>query len=150
LREGAESLELRTLLVCGHDDAMAARVSQDFLTEAATTKLRQFLAERRRRSYPVTGRVRIGNASTELLREAGEWKADLLVLGSHGRGAIPRPLLGSTATAVLRAASGNALVIPVSLAAAHTRGTGEPRQPMPAGFPGTEEHQEPGVSLGRA
>jgi universal stress protein A len=147
---GAESLELRTLLVCGYDESMAARVSQDFLTEAAMTRLRQFLAERRRRSCPVVGRVRIGNASTEVLREAGEWKADLLVLGSHGRGAIPRPFLGSTAAAVLRAASGNALVIPASLAAAHARGTGEPRQPMLTGFPGTEEHHEPGVLLERA
>jgi nucleotide-binding universal stress UspA family protein len=35
-------------------------------------------------------------------RAASEWKADLIVMGSHGRGAFGRLLVGSTAQAVLR------------------------------------------------
>lgn len=36
---------------------------------------------------------------------ANEWKADLIVMGSHGRGAFGRLLMGSTAQAVLRRAA---------------------------------------------
>jgi len=51
------------------------------------------------------------NVSTEVVLEnprhgipkvASEWKADLIVMGSHGRGAFGRLLMGSTAQAVLR------------------------------------------------
>jgi nucleotide-binding universal stress UspA family protein len=40
-----------------------------------------------------------------ILKVAKEWKADLLLLGSHGRGAFGRLLMGSTAQAVLRHAT---------------------------------------------
>ncbi len=38
-------------------------------------------------------------------RAAKEWNADLIVMGSHGRGAFGRLLVGSTAQAILRHAS---------------------------------------------
>jgi nucleotide-binding universal stress UspA family protein len=38
-------------------------------------------------------------------RAASDWKADLIVMGSHGRGAFGRLLVGSTAQAVLRHAT---------------------------------------------
>jgi nucleotide-binding universal stress UspA family protein len=147
---GDEPLEVRTLLVCWYDETTAARISQEFMTNAAATKLRQFLAERRRRAHPVTGAIRIGNPSTEIVREVGEWKADLLVLGSHARWEITRVVLGSTCGAVLRASSCNTLVIPAAAAAAaatQPKGNGKTQQPVLAGFPGTEEHQEPGVLI---
>jgi nucleotide-binding universal stress UspA family protein len=50
----------------------------------------------------------------EMGREAGEWKADLLVLGAHGRRTGSSAPFGSTVGAVLRGPSCNALVIPVS------------------------------------
>ncbi len=43
-----------------------------------------------------------GNPSREIIKAATEWKADLLVLGTHGRSGISRAFLGSTAEAVLR------------------------------------------------
>ena len=57
-------------------------------------------------------RVRTGEPTVEIVREAEEWKADLVVLGTHGRSGF-RPLwLGSTATAAARGLGCNVLVIP--------------------------------------
>ena len=39
--------------------------------------------------------IRIGNAGKCVLNEAREWKADLIVLGSHEHGALTRLLFGS-------------------------------------------------------
>ena len=41
-----------------------------------------------------------GNAKAEILAEADRWGADLVILGSHGRSAIQRFLLGSVAQSV--------------------------------------------------
>jgi len=43
-----------------------------------------------------------GNASRKIVSTAEEWKADMIVIGSHGRGGIARALLGSTAESVIR------------------------------------------------
>jgi len=148
---GAEPLKVRTLLVCWYDAVSAARMSREFMAQAATSKLEQFHAERQDRRFPIAGKVRIGNASTEIINEVGEWKADLLVLGSRSRRGMSQLLLGSTAAAVLRGSSCNALVIPAPVAATwqprpawdRMRGREEPA------FPGTEEHAEAGATLTR-
>jgi nucleotide-binding universal stress UspA family protein len=46
-----------------------------------------------------------GNPHREILRVAEEQKADLLVVGVHGRGTIDRVLFGSTAQHLVRQAS---------------------------------------------
>ena len=46
--------------------------------------------------------VRRGDAKREIVTEAEEWQADLVVLGSHGHSGIGRWLLGSTAEYVVR------------------------------------------------
>ena len=53
-----------------------------------------------------------GDPREEILRVAGEWTADLLVVGSRGLGAIRRLLLGSVSEAVLLHASCPTLVVP--------------------------------------
>jgi len=50
------------------------------------------------------GHVRIGRADRELVVLAGELKADLLVVGTHGHTGLERVFLGSVAERVVRAA----------------------------------------------
>ncbi len=52
-----------------------------------------------------------GNAMHEIIAAAKEFKADLIVVGTHGRGAVAHLLLGSTAEAVVRHAHCPVLVI---------------------------------------
>jgi nucleotide-binding universal stress UspA family protein len=48
----------------------------------------------------VSAKVLDGSPEKAILAEADEWGADLIVMGSHGRGAVKRLLLGSVSTAV--------------------------------------------------
>jgi nucleotide-binding universal stress UspA family protein len=52
--------------------------------------------------WPVNANVILDNPRHALPRAASEWRAELILLGSHGRGAVGRLLMGSTAQAVLR------------------------------------------------
>jgi nucleotide-binding universal stress UspA family protein len=52
------------------------------------------------------------NIEEEILREASDQKADLLVLGSHGLTGVKRLVLGSTAESVLRHAPTPVLIVP--------------------------------------
>ena len=56
--------------------------------------------------------VVVGPAAFEIVRRAEERGADLLVVGSHGRGAIRRFLLGSVAERVLREAGCPVMIVP--------------------------------------
>jgi nucleotide-binding universal stress UspA family protein len=55
--------------------------------------------------WAVDYQVMLDNARHGLPRAASEWGADLVMLGSHGRSAVERLLLGSTAQGVLRRAT---------------------------------------------
>jgi len=56
--------------------------------------------------------VRTGYPDREIVAEAEAWGADLVVLGTHGRGGFARLLLGSVAAEVLRRAPSSVLVVP--------------------------------------
>jgi nucleotide-binding universal stress UspA family protein len=60
----------------------------------------------------VSREIREGHAGHEVLHEAQQWKADLIVLGTHGFGFFNRMLLGSTSTYVLRHGDCATLVVP--------------------------------------
>jgi nucleotide-binding universal stress UspA family protein len=55
--------------------------------------------------------VQIGSPVTEIVKAAKDWPADLIVIGSHGRGGIRRALLGSVAEGVMRQAPCPVLVV---------------------------------------
>ena len=48
--------------------------------------------------------LREGKPGKEIVASAAEWQADLVVMGTHGRGRLATFLLGSTAEAVIRGA----------------------------------------------
>jgi nucleotide-binding universal stress UspA family protein len=56
--------------------------------------------------------VREGNPSREILDHAAGMKADLIVIGTHGRSGFERLLLGSVAEKVLRKASCAVMTVP--------------------------------------
>ncbi len=58
------------------------------------------------------GRVREGRAGHEILEEAQDWDADLVVLGTHGFGFFERLLLGSTSIHVLRHGHRATIIVP--------------------------------------
>jgi nucleotide-binding universal stress UspA family protein len=64
----------------------------------------------------VRGEVRWGNTpADEILAMAEEEKIDLLVLATHGRGAVQRALIGSVASGVARRATCPVLLVPPTL-----------------------------------
>lgn len=67
--------------------------------------------------------VRTGPPSAGILAAAGEMKAGLIVMGTRGRGAFARAIVGSTATAVLAASHVPVAVVPPQMT------TGEDRPP---------------------
>ncbi|HET6762414.1 MAG TPA: universal stress protein, partial [Longimicrobiaceae bacterium] len=85
-------------------------------TEEAARDVEEFLAD-----VPGMPRsaaaVRVGEPADEILAEAAQWQADLVVMGTHGRRGLPRLLLGSVAETVIRRAHSSVLVIPPAGAA---------------------------------
>lgn len=60
---------------------------------------------------PVTTETRIGDATDALLDMACDWKADLLVVGSHGRSLVQRWMLGSVSEGVLQRSPCSVLIV---------------------------------------
>ena len=56
-----------------------------------------------------------GNPADQILRRSRRMRADLLVMGSHGLGGIPKVFFGSTTEQVLRRATVPVLAIPASI-----------------------------------
>jgi nucleotide-binding universal stress UspA family protein len=76
----------------------------DAIVDMAKSDLEAELAETRR-AYPnVAAVVRMGSPGEVIVAAASELGADLIVLGTHGRGLVARTLLGSVAENVLRLA----------------------------------------------
>ena len=68
------------------------------------TDLKRVLVARRTSDIKSAITVRAGNIVREILAEAKSSKSDLLVMGTHGRGAVRRLVVGSVAERVLRLA----------------------------------------------
>jgi nucleotide-binding universal stress UspA family protein len=83
--------------------------------------------------------VRRGPAADTIAEVASEWDADLLVLGTHGRGWVDRMLIGSVTERLLNRLPTSILVIPISapahLVRAGTPATTNGKRPRPAAKP---------------
>jgi universal stress protein A len=96
------------------DSAARAAGSEHTITEQTEAELGKLLAE----VFPGVGRpamavaVSLGEPAEEILREAASRSADLIVMGTQGRGAAERFFMGSTATRVLQRTHIPVLVVP--------------------------------------
>jgi nucleotide-binding universal stress UspA family protein len=63
-----------------------------------------------------------GRVADEIVWQAKRWKADLIVIGTHGRRGLQRALMGSDAELVVRYSP-----VPVLLVPAHGRGKPSPK-----------------------
>ena len=93
----------------------SGRDLEDLQRQAVTeaeTQLITLAATLRLDPRQVSVDVVVGPPAFEIVRYAGERGADLLVVGSHGRGIIRRFLLGSVAERVLREAGCPVMIVP--------------------------------------
>lgn len=102
---------VRSLLVLAWEGAPAP-LTPESVERGAREELQAFLRERDSLVPIVEPVVRTGIPADEIVAEAREWDADLLVVGTHARGWTARMLLGSVAEAALRDAPCNVLAIP--------------------------------------
>ena len=74
------------------------------IEKEATERLGAMLTDEERQRLHVTTAIIAGNPFLEIIRYARAQSADLIVLGTHGRGPIAHMLLGSVAEKVVRKA----------------------------------------------
>ena len=107
---GLRAAAVEALFVLSPAEA-SIHFSPDQISYLAREELKRF-AEREVPGVRIERKVRAGMPWEQILREAGEIKADLMVLGTHGRGGLERLLLGSVTSDVLREAQCSVLVVP--------------------------------------
>ena len=114
----APGLEVRTLYAIGLLETLAKRGDEGLeqaarrSEEEAAGELRRFVLENRTgaAAHLETGILR-GEARFEILAEQKNHPADLILLGTHGRGGLDRLVLGSVAATVARKAPCSVLMI---------------------------------------
>lgn len=86
------------------------------LVESAETKMASFCAEmesfcKEAGVVNLTHKVLMGDVGEKIVEEAGEVKADLIVMGTHGYKGLEKIMFGSVADKVVRSASCPVLTI---------------------------------------
>ena len=76
----------------------------EYLMQNAREHLEALVARQPRLEQGITVEVAAGRAHRQIARVASDMRADLIVLGAHGRGGPPLAALGSTTEQVVRAA----------------------------------------------
>ena len=74
-------------------------------------KVIQSFRRRLQETIPATEFLLSGPPAAEIVKTATYWSADMIVIGTHGRGGLERILLGSVADAVIRNAPCPVLVV---------------------------------------
>lgn len=74
----------------------------DVLTDSGKEGLANLVAAEKLESRKPRTEVRVGSPATEVIAAAKDLHADLVCIGTHGRGGLSRVLLGSVAEEVVR------------------------------------------------
>src|SRR5579883_1024730 len=89
----------------GYPEALVASLEFSSDIERVVGKALEAIAARARRSdVEIDAVLRLGRAWTEILTVAEQTRADLVVMGTHGRKGVSRALLGSVAEKIVRTA----------------------------------------------
>jgi len=109
--------------------ALAANLAgtREALRKEAETRVQNVRETVAKSGLSAEGSVREGNAGREIVEEAKEWGADLVLMGSHGRTGLSRVLMGSVAQYVVSHAPCSVEVVRSTEAAAEAGVTGEGR-----------------------
>jgi nucleotide-binding universal stress UspA family protein len=109
-------VELPSLLVAremgGYDASLEAVWDQE--TKQAQTLVAKAAETLSAHGFKATVVVKQGDPKSMIIDVATEWKADLIVLGSHGRKALDRFLMGSVSEATVRHAPCSVEVVRIS------------------------------------
>lgn len=101
--EEAWALAQRVAQVSGSELVLVHVLEAPLDSEARET-LEQWAAKARQRGLKARTVVRTGTPHQEIVALATDERADLVVIGTHGRGGLNRALLGSVADRVVRLA----------------------------------------------
>jgi nucleotide-binding universal stress UspA family protein len=88
--------------------------------ESGRKLLKEAMARARKQQVRAESRMvenLTGRAADTIAKEAGKWKADVIVMGTHGRRGFNRLMLGSDAELVARTATVSVLLVQPSKAA---------------------------------
>ena len=81
------------------------------LKEASKKMLEQSVQKLIKAGFTAEPLCYLGNPAEEIMKTASKQKADLIVMGAKGLGAIARFLIGSVSTRVVQHAKGSVLVV---------------------------------------
>lgn len=99
---------------------MHLRLSQNLDEESRVEekRLQEFAARLTEQGVPCESTVRFGLPTDEIIAIRQERQADLIIMGSHGRGALYHLFAGSVVTGVLKQTECPVLVVPLRKIAA--------------------------------
>lgn len=90
---------------------VGAQVVKDYYSDECAKVLSPIERFLRRQSVPFRSITAVGDPHAEILRKATAEKAQLIVMGTHGRGLLGRAVMGSVAQRVLADAAVPVLMI---------------------------------------
>jgi nucleotide-binding universal stress UspA family protein len=86
----------------------ATQIQADDTVAAAAAKIREYFPNSK---IDITTQVSKGATDQTLIESAKDWKADLIIIGSHGRGFWGRMMLGSVSHSLVHHAPCSVLVV---------------------------------------
>jgi nucleotide-binding universal stress UspA family protein len=84
-----------------YDGRRLLETDQRELKKNTTEFIEKVSAKLKKLGHTIEAVVRGGHPQTAIVDEAKKWRADLIVLGSHGRTGLTRLLMGSVAQSVV-------------------------------------------------